>query len=394
MLRRMKADELDGLPEKRIHVRRRPMPEAQARVYAEVVGRAKESGSGPMLETLHLLRGVSLHPIWPPASEIKDPQVFINQSARLIETFLILDDIAVRREKALIFLESLDLQEHLALMIKNRYGLKRRPMQINGEVSGESRQKLVDEFQKESGVFDVMILSPRAGGVGLTLTSANHVIHLSRWWNPGVEDQCTDRIYRIGQDKAVNVYYPMAVHPLYGDSSFDELLHALLTRKRELSERMLLPPVNIKKDQNWFAENLGRKRPQDEITPADIEEIDAMEPLAFERWALRRCVNLGWEASGTPKSHDMGADGILVHRSSKACVIVQCKHKQKTNDVCGPEAIDELLRARSVYDSSARLFVLSNAEKFARAAHERAEKYGVALISRKELPHWPRQLLQ
>jgi SNF2 family DNA or RNA helicase len=48
-----------------------------------------------------------------------------------------------------------------------------------------------------------MILSPRAGGVGLTLTSANHVIHLSRWWNPAVEDQCTDRVYRIGQDQTV-----------------------------------------------------------------------------------------------------------------------------------------------------------------------------------------------
>jgi HJR/Mrr/RecB family endonuclease len=394
MLRRMKAGALDGLPEKKIHVRRRPMPEAQARVYAEVVGRAKQSDSGPMLETLHLLRGVSLHPIWPPASDIKDPQAFIDQSARLIETFSILDEIAMRREKALIFLESLDLQEHLALMIKNRYALKRRPMQVNGEVSGESRQKLVDEFQKESGNFDVMILSPRAGGVGLTLTSANHVIHLSRWWNPAVEDQCTDRIYRIGQDKVVNVYYPMAIHPLYGDSSFDELLHALLTRKRDLSERMLLPPVNIKKDQSWFAENLGRKLVREEIAPVDIDEIDVMEPLAFERWALRRCIDLGWEASATPKSYDKGADGILFHRKTKACVIVQCKHKQSASDVCGPEAIDELLRARSIYDGSARMFVLSNAERFARAAQERAEKYGVSLIGRKELPDWPRQLSQ
>ncbi len=394
MLRRMKADELEGLPEKKIHIRKRPMPEMQARVYAEVVGRAKQPESGPMLETLHLLRGVSLHPIWPPAGEIKDQQAFINQSARLTETFAILDDISARREKALIFLESLDLQEHLALMIKTRYGLKRRPMQINGEVSGETRQKLVDEFQKEQSTFDVMILSPRAGGVGLTLTSANHVIHLSRWWNPAVEDQCTDRVYRIGQDHTVHVYYPMAVHPLYGDSSFDELLNALLARKRKLSERMLLPPVNLKNDQNWFADNLNREAPKNEIAPADIEDIDVMEPLAFERWALHRCITLGWEASGTPKSHDGGADGVLVHRVSNACAIVQCKHKQGANDVCGPEAIDELLRARSSYDGSARLFVLSNAGKFARATQERAERYGIGLIGRSELPYWPRQLLR
>ena len=84
-------------------------------------------------------------------------------------------------------------------------------------------------------IFDVLILSPRAGGVGLTLTAANNVIHLSRWWNPAVEDQCTDRVYRIGQDQVVNVYYPMAIHPHYKESSFDELLNTLLLRKRELS---------------------------------------------------------------------------------------------------------------------------------------------------------------
>jgi hypothetical protein len=393
MLRRMKTDELDGLPEKKLHIRRRPMPESQAQIYAKVVAQSKQPESGPMLETLHMLRGVSLHPIWPPAGEIKDEQSFIDQSARLSETFVILDEIAVKREKALIFLESLDLQEHLALMIKRRYGLKRRPMQINGEVAGEKRQKLVDEFQATGGAFDVMILSPRAGGVGLTLTAANHVIHLSRWWNPAVEDQCTDRVYRIGQGRTVHVYYPMAVHPAYGGSTFDELLHALLTRKRKLSERMLLPPVNLTKDQNWFAENLGRKAAEDAVEKANIEEIDVMEPIAFERWALSRCVALGWEVSRTPRSYDGGADGILVHRVTNARVILQCKHKQSTDTTCGPEAVDDLLRARASYGQGGRLFVLTNAERFSRITCERAQKHGVLLIGRADLPLWPRQLL-
>jgi hypothetical protein len=346
-----------------------------------------------MLETLHLLRGVSLHPIWPPAGEIKDQKSFIDQSARLTETFLILDEIAARKEKALIFLESLDLQEHLALMIKSRYALKRRPMQINGEVSGEKRQALVDLFQAQGGTFDAMILSPRAGGVGLTLTSANHVIHLSRWWNPAVEDQCTDRVYRIGQDRTVHVYYPMALHPLYGESSFDALLNALLIRKRDLSQRMLLPPVNAKQDQNWFAENLGRKIPQNVIPLVEIEDIDVMEPTAFERWALGRCISFGWEASRTPTSYDGGADGVLLHRASGARAIVQCKHTQGDNNACGPEAVDDLLRARANYVGQARLFVLTNAGRFSRSTLERAEKHGIELVGRNELPHWPRQLL-
>jgi len=392
VLRRMKLDHLKGLPEKRIHVRKRQMPETQARIYGEIVARARQPNAGPMLETLHLLRSISLHPTWPPATEITDPKSFIAESARLTETFAILDEIANRREKALIFLESLDLQEHLALMIKNRYGLKRRPMQINGEIGGEKRQKIVDEFQAERSVFDVMILSPRAGGVGLTLTTANHVIHLSRWWNPAVEDQCTDRIYRIGQTQIVHVYYPMAIHPLYGESSFDELLNALLARKRSLSQRMLLPPVNLRQDQNWFAENLGRKSQEAPIAPANIEEIDLLEPAGFERWALGRCVSLGWDVSRTPRTHDGGADGLLVHRLTKARVIVQCKHKERNEKDCGTEAVDDLLRARTSYEGISRLFALTNAERFSRRAQERAEKHGITLISRGDLPYWPRQL--
>jgi hypothetical protein len=243
-----------------------------------------------------------------------------------------------RHEKVLIFLESLDLQD------------QRRPMQINGEIAGEKRQKIVDEFQSSKRAFDAMILSARAGGVGLTLTSANHVIHLSRWWNPAVEDQCTDRVYRIGQNQTAHVYYPIAVHPHYGDGSFDVLLDKLLTEKREFSKRMLLPPVNLNQDQKWFADNLGRK-PEVVVEPADIDEIDVMEPRAFESWALRRCVSLGWSVSRTPISHDGGADGMLVHERTKARVIVQCKPKQRGDRACGAEAVDDLLRARSAFGS-------------------------------------------
>jgi hypothetical protein len=200
VLRRLKADHLEGLPDKIVHVRRRMMPEMQAQAYDAVVTRAKSDAAGPMLETLHHLRGISLHPVWPQTGAIDDATAYINQSARVAETFEILDLIAGRKEKVLIFLESLDMQDRLSLIIKNRYQLPKLPMQISGEVTGEKRQKAVDEFQANTSGFDVMILSPKAGGVGLTLTSANHVIHLSRWWNPAVEDQCTDRVYRHWSD--------------------------------------------------------------------------------------------------------------------------------------------------------------------------------------------------
>ena len=76
-----------------------------------------------------------------------------------------------------------------------------------------------------------MILSPKAGGVGLTLTNANNVIHLTRWWNPAVEDQCNDRIYRIGQNKDVYIHILQAIHPDRQSESFDVHLDKLLEIK-------------------------------------------------------------------------------------------------------------------------------------------------------------------
>lgn len=238
-LRRMKEDHLEGLPEKKVHVVKRSMPGTQAGAYEAVVeaARAGSRTKGAMLEALHRLRSVSLHPHV--RGEESDEE-YRAGSARLDATIEILDEIRQRGERALIFVESRDMQGVLLEMLQRRYSMRHPPLLINGTVSGEKRKARVDEFQTRDG-FDVMILSPKAGGVGLTLTAANHVIHLSRWWNPAVEDQCNDRIYRIGQAKTANIYLPMAVHPRYGDHSFDVRLDALLSRKRTMSRTVLAP---------------------------------------------------------------------------------------------------------------------------------------------------------
>jgi len=137
--------------------------------------------------------------------------------------------------------DDLKVQAKLTGLIRRRYRLAAAPMVINGTVAGSSRQARVERFQKAGDEFDVMILSPRAGGVGLTLTRANHVIHLSRWWNQAVEDQCNGRALRIGQTRPVTVHIPVATLPSHG-RSFDENLHALLDRKRRLMNDALLPP--------------------------------------------------------------------------------------------------------------------------------------------------------
>jgi len=243
MLRRLKVDSLEGLPDKIENVLEVEMPPIQANAYREAVLEAKTiSTKGGMLKALQALRSVSLHPVHP---EQADGEHYIQESARLAACFSVLDKIAKADEKSLIFVESLDMQPVLAALIQQRFGLDRPPLLISGKVSGPARQQRVNEFQQRGAGFDVIILSPRAGGVGLTLTAANHVIHLSRWWNPAVEDQCTDRVYRIGQKRDVQVYYPQAIHPDpdLREASFDLKLHALLARKRDLSREFLVPPV-------------------------------------------------------------------------------------------------------------------------------------------------------
>jgi SNF2 family DNA or RNA helicase len=246
MLRRLKTEKLKGLPSKFEHVIKKDMPAEQAQAYSHAIALRQIKGPQGTLGTIQALRSVSLHPdLFLGTSQDLSPE----KSARFQITLDVLDKCFELNEKALIFLESLELQssEQFPLILQQRYKLPKLPMVINGEVATLTRQDRVDEFQGRGG-FDVMILSPKAGGVGITLTAANHVIHLSRWWNPAVEDQCSDRAYRIGQTKDVHIYYPMAINPSFPESSFDLKLDELMTRKRVLSQQLLAPPTITKQD--------------------------------------------------------------------------------------------------------------------------------------------------
>ena len=249
MLRRMKEDHLKGLPEKHIIVQPTPMPNYQAQNYIRIVQEANDNRGkqGAMLKALQHLRNCSLFPVEVHEEGLTDE--LVGESARTAATIRMLDEIFNKKEKALIFLESLKLQELLIPYLQKRYDMQRPPMRISGKETGLKRKKYVDIFQSDDvGGFDVMILSPKAGGVGLTLTAANHVIHLSRWWNPAVEDQCTDRVFRIGQNKSVFIYYPLAIHPKLNEMSFDQNLHNLLEKKRALG-RSVLAPTTMKSDE-------------------------------------------------------------------------------------------------------------------------------------------------
>lgn len=259
MLRRMKHAVLDGLPKRETIAYPTPMPRRQQVAYDAAVEAARlnaASGNparGTMLATIQKLRSISLHP----EPTLKEADEFISASARLTKTIEILTKISIKREKVLVFLDSLDVQDRFAEIVAERFKLSRIPAIISGETPGNRRQAIVDSFQNEKDGFGVLVLSPRAAGVGLTITAANHVIHLGRWWNPAVEDQCNDRCYRIGQEKPVTIHLPLAVHPNHPGSSFDETLDKLLTRKRALSRDMLAPPVADSDIESIYRGTLG-----------------------------------------------------------------------------------------------------------------------------------------
>jgi hypothetical protein len=253
MLRRMKHEILEGLPPKTEYKATAAMPPEQARLYAEAVARARGIRErGAMLKALHELRAISLHPWLMNDQEPADLTAFATASARVSQCFRFLREIQARGEKVLIFVDSKRMQKWLRIVMPTVFGLAAPPPCISGEVPGIRRQSMVDAFQGSPCGFAAMLLSPRAAGVGLTLTSANNVIHLDRWWNPAVEDQCTDRVYRIGQERSVQVSLPLAKHPdpRIAENSFDLTLDRLMERKRGQSRDLLDPSAISDQDAN------------------------------------------------------------------------------------------------------------------------------------------------
>jgi SNF2 family DNA or RNA helicase len=239
-LRRIKEAVARDLPEKSRRLHPRLMPEIQASAYDDARLKLSQGGMGAALRMLHHIRTVSVHPSV--GSQLPDTD-FISASARVQAAFDILRHIRRRGERCLIFIEHRQMQYRFIELARAEFELTRIDL-INGDTPIPRRQEVVNRFQRHlenDGGFDILVLGPKAAGVGLTLTAATHVLHLSRWWNPAVEEQCNDRVHRIGQTRAVTIHVPMAIHPGYREHSFDCLLHSLMQRKRKLAQSALWP---------------------------------------------------------------------------------------------------------------------------------------------------------
>ncbi len=149
-------------------------------------------------------------------------------SSKFIAFTNILKDLLENKHRALIFSQFVD---HLAIAKNYLFSKGISYQYLDGSTPSKDRAKIVDLFQK--GVGDVFLISLRAGGTGLNLTSADYVIHLDPWWNPAIEDQASDRAYRFGQTKPVTVY------KFITKNTIEERIYTLHSQKRELANMIL-----------------------------------------------------------------------------------------------------------------------------------------------------------
>ena len=286
MLRRLKTEIGEELPPKSQKVIPIDMPAGQQHQYDTILQSSARSTRSGVLLTLQKLRSLSLHP--GKDKKFDSDESYIAQSGRMQATFQALDSIECANEKALVFVENLEVAAQIALLIRRRYKLKHTPARIYGATPAARRQRIVNTFSNNRlGEFDVLVLSPKAAGVGLNIVAANHVIHLTRWWNPAVEDQCTDRAYRIKQDKPVTVYIPQSVHPSYPEQSFDEVLHQLLEKKRAVAKGVLLPGETGNEATEMLkqlAKTVAQSKPvRSELTAdEDRQQLTSNKPAAIE----------------------------------------------------------------------------------------------------------------
>lgn len=391
--RRFKEGEIADLPRKDYRLYPATMPESQAEAYELARRHLADGARGAALKVLHHIRGVSLHPEAPESTQgDMDIDGYFARSARFEAARNILERIHERRERALIFTEDRRMQAFVAQWIRSEFRLDRIRI-INGATTIARRKQYVSEFQRHLEAddgFDVMILSPRAAGVGLTLTAATHVIHLSRWWNPAVEEQCNDRIYRIGQRRDVAVHLPLAIHPTYREGSFDCVLNDLMRRKTSLARAALWPPTDNDFDNGMLVTGVSGAEPFD---PAVLDDLDW---VGFENWIVDRAREGGdWEASKTPRSGDGGVDAVLRHRRRRAtAAVVQAKHTTDHDRPVGEAAVRELLRANGRYDvRNPQLVAITNARGFTDGARRLALQRDVKLVDRDRLGLWPNHVL-
>jgi SNF2 family DNA or RNA helicase len=237
ILRRLKTDRtiIQDLPEKNEMKVYTQLSKEQALLYKARVDQMDQDLAaangierrGRILALLTHLKQICNHP----SQFLKQAGPYKGRSGKLERLTDMLEEVLETGEKALVFTQFKEMGDRLQIHLKDVLGFE--PPFLHGGSSREQRDEMVRSFQEDADGAKVLLLSLKAGGVGLNLTAATHVFHFDRWWNPAVEDQATDRTYRIGQTKNVQV------HKLITIGTLEEKIDAMLESKRDLADRVV-----------------------------------------------------------------------------------------------------------------------------------------------------------
>ena len=426
MLRRNKVDQLEGLPAKTIYTGvedqspdtrfcarlQCTMQREQADVYDMVVANvreqaADENAGNPFLAGLQRLRDVALHPallnggILPRPQSREQAQRLIHQSSKLECVIDLLKTIQKKNEKAIIFAINKRAQEFVAAACEQLFAI--RVHIINGDTKAVARRsgaltrrRMIEAFQSEPG-FGVIVMSPIAAGVGLTITAANHVIHLERHWNPAKEAQATDRVYRIGQEKDVFVYLPVLRHPDSGSEpekvTFDQNLNRLLNEKSALKDAVVTPEEVQPDDvmRNVFSKD-GPEPPAVDLQARDIGTLGWKNFEAFCAVLLGKVYDAPTQLTA---ERDHGCDVVLYGTSNaKNNALIQCKFSEHSRrDYNSEDIVRELYSAQPHYKDALHeefkcLFAISNVHGFSRRVKKSAKSRNVTLVDQSQLIKW------
>lgn len=367
ILRRYKKDVVD-LPNKHDNEKSRikkVMPSVQLERYKQEIEMANDSElegverRNQKLKSLWAVRDISDHPYLLESQILKfSSDELINSSSKLQTTIGILANIKSKNEKVILFADRRETQKMLQKVVYDAFGIFTSI--INGDTpttkqlegkSKLSRQQTIDRFQEEEG-FNVIIMSPIAAGVGLNVTKANHIVHYTRHWNPAKEEQATDRAYRIGQQKDVFVYYPMAVFPDdmkdEGGSrlkSFDEILDILLNNKKALASSTLFPTEQAEITPDELFGNIFGIKTESKPKIQTLTDIDRLTPNLFEATIGALYNKQGFEVYLTPYSNDKGVDVVVLKNGEN--YLIQAK---QTKSLVGNDAIQEICTAKKYYE--------------------------------------------
>ena len=237
LLRRTKADRslVPDLPDKVEQIAWAPLTREQAHLYQAVVDQllkdAQEADGmrrrGLVLAALTRLKQICNHP----AHALGDGSKLAGRSGKLHRFDELVADLLDAGEQALVFTQFRQMGTLLQRHLHERFA-QQVPF-LHGGVSKQGRDRMVEAFQRGTATSPLLLVSLKAGGTGLNLTAASQVVHYDRWWNPAVEDQATDRAWRIGQSRTV------FVHKLVCEGTVEERIDALINDKRKLADAVV-----------------------------------------------------------------------------------------------------------------------------------------------------------